>query len=152
MAPEHHAFQLRIAFGHRAELEPKIEARPLPRQKAEFAAIDLARQRFGVVARGDCDHRVGVNMVDMRVRHEPVQRRVDRGCARIEVEGAMIVEPHHLVLVFEAAIDRFEAKKLVEIEGREAVELHRADVAARPFDPQDSGWRAGQRIGSCNLG
>jgi hypothetical protein len=51
----------------------------------------------------------------------------------------------------EAAIDRFEAQELVHVERREAVKLHRADVAARAFDPQDLSWSAGQRIGRGQL-
>ena len=135
MATEDHAFHVWIGLSHRAKLESEVKARPLPRQKSELAAIDLLRQRFGVFARGDGNDRVGVNMIDMRVRNEAVQRRVDRGCARIEVEGAMIVERNHLVLVREAAIDRLEAEELVHTERREAVKLHRTDVAAGALDP-----------------
>ena len=113
VAAEHHALHVRIGFGHRAELEPKIKARPLPGQKAKLAAIDLFRQRFGVLARGDRNDRVRVNVIDMAMRNEAVQRRVDRGRARIEVERAMVVERDHLVLVLEAAIDRLEAEELV---------------------------------------
>ena len=140
---EHHALHVGIGFSHRAKLQSQIEARPLPRQKAELAAVDLFRQRFGVFARRDRDDRVRVNMIDMNVRNEAVQRRVDRGCARIEVEGAMIIERDHLVLVLEATIDRLEAVELVHIERRETVELHRADVAAGAFDPENLGRRAG---------
>ena len=152
VAAEHDALHVRIGLSHRAELEPKVEARPLPRQKAKLSAIDLFRERFCVFARGDRNDGVGVNVIDMAVRDEAVQRCVDRGCARIEVEGAMIVERDHLVLVLEAAIDRFEAQELVHIERREAVELHRADVAARALDPKDFSWRARQRIGRGQLG
>ena len=127
---EHDALHVRIGFGHRAELEPKVEARPLPGQKAKLAAIDLFRERFRVFARGDRNDRVRMNVIDMAVRNEAVQRCVDRGRARIEVEGAMVVERDHLILVLEAAIDRLEAEELVEIERRETVELHRTDVAA----------------------
>ncbi len=152
MAAEHHASHVRTGLGHRAELQTKVEPWPLPRQKTEFAAVNLVRQRFGVLARRDCDHRVGVNVVDVRVGNEAVQRGIDRGRARIEVEGAMIVERNHLVLVLEAAIDRTEAKQLVEIERRETVELHRADVAAGALDPKDFRRRAGERIGGVELG
>ncbi len=124
MAAEHHASHVRIALGHRAELQTKVEPWPLPRQKTEFAAINLARQRFGVLARCDRDDCVGVNVVDMRMRNEAVQRGVDRSRARIEIVRAMVIEPDHLVLVPEAAIDRTEAKQLVEIERRETVEFH----------------------------
>ena len=147
MAAEHHALHVRIGLGHRAELQPEVKARPLPGQKAELAAIDLFRQRFGVFARRDRDDRVRMNVIDMAVRDEAVQRRVDRGRARIEVESAMVVERDHLVLMGEAAIDRLKAVELVHIERREAVELHRADVAARALDPKNLCWSAGQRIG-----
>ena len=72
----------------------------------------------------------------MLVRHEAVQRRVDRGRARIEIEGAVVEQRHHLVLMGEAAIERVSGRELVEIEGREAVALHRAEIAAGALDPQ----------------
>jgi hypothetical protein len=71
-----------------------------------------------------------VNVVDMRMGNEAMQRGIDRSRARIEVERAMIVERDHLVFMLEAAIDRAEAEELDEVERREAVEFHRADVAA----------------------
>ena len=152
MAAEHDAFQLRIRLRHGAELEAEVEPGPLPGQEAEFAAERLLRQSLGVFAGGDRDDRVGVHMVDMGMRHEAVQGRVDRGRARIEIEGAMVEQRDHLVLVREAAIDRLQAEELVEIEGREAVELHRADVAARSLDPQHRDRRASQRIDALDLG
>ena len=42
VAAEHDALKLRIVARHSAELQPEVEARPLPRQKAELAAEDLA--------------------------------------------------------------------------------------------------------------
>ncbi len=152
MAAEHDALHVRIGVGHRAEFQAQIKAWPLPGQKAKLSAIDLFRQSFGVLARCNRDDRVGMNMIDMAMRDEAVQGCIDRGRAWIEVEGAMVVERDHLVLMREAAIDRFEAQELVHIERREAVELHRADVAARAFDPQDLGWSARQRIGRGQLG
>ena len=151
MPAEHHALHLWIGLSHRAELQAQVEPRPLPGQKPKLAAVNLLRQSLGVFARGNRNHSIRVNMVDMRMRNEAVQRCVDRGCARIEVEGAMIVERDHLVLVLEAAIDRLEAQELVHGERREAVELHRADVAAGALDPENLGRRDGQRIGRCEL-
>ena len=148
---EHHALHVRVGFSHRAKLEPEVEARPLPGQEPKLPAVNLLRQSLSVLACGNRNHSIRVNMVDMRMRNEAVQRGVDRGCARIEVEGAMIVERDHLVLVLEAAIDRLEAQELVHIERREAVELHRADVAAGALDPENRGRRAGQRIGRGQL-
>ena len=152
VAAEHDALVSGVGLRHRPELQAEVETRPLPRQKAELAAENLARQRLGVLAGRDRDHGVGVNVIDMQVGNERVQRRVDRGRARIEVEGAMIEQRDHLVLMGEAAVNRLEAEELVEIEGRKAVELHRPDVAARALDPQNSGRRAGQRIRLHDLG
>ena len=72
VAAKHHPFDLRVGLGHRAELQTEVEPGALPRQKAEFPTEYLARQRFGVLARRDCDDRVGVNVVD--VRHEERSR------------------------------------------------------------------------------
>ena len=152
MAAEHDALEIPVRLGQCAELEAEVEAGPLPGQEAELAAKDFPGQRLGVLAGGDRDHRVGVDVVDMGVRHEAVQRRVDRGGARVEIEGAVVEERDHLVLVREAAIDRLQAQEPVEIKRREAVELHRADVAARALDPKHLDRRAGQRIGSFELG
>ncbi len=44
-----------------------------------------------------------------------------------------------------------ERKQPVLVERREAVELHRSDVAARPLDPQDLDRLAGERIDSHDL-
>ena len=46
-----------------------------------------------------------MHVVDMLVRHEGVQRRVDRGGARIEVEGAVGQVADHLVFVLDAAVE-----------------------------------------------
>ena len=77
MAAEHHALHVRVRLGHRAELQAEVEPRPLPGQKAELAAENLAGQRLGVFARRDGDDCVRMNVIDMRVRNESVQRRVD---------------------------------------------------------------------------
>ena len=152
VAAKHHPFDLRIGLGHRAELQTEVKPGTLPWKKTEFPTINLSRQLFGVLAGRDCDDSVGVNVVDVRMRNEAVQRGIDRGCARVEVERAVIVERNHLVLVLEAAIDRAEAEQLIEIERRETVELHRADVAAGALDPKDIRRRAGQRIRGGKLG
>ena len=152
VAAEHDALQVRIGFGEPAELEAEIEAGPAPGQKADLAVERFLRQRFGFLARRDRNHRVGVHVIDMDMRHEGMQRRIDRSGARIEIKGAVVEERDHLVFVLEAAIDGFEAKELVEIERREAVDLHRADIAARAFDPKNRDPRAAQRIGLGDLG
>ncbi len=147
MAGQHHAAQAGIGGHIVAQRKAQVEARPLPGQPADLAAIDLFRRGFASGRGGQGDHGVGMHMVDVGERQVGVQRRVDRGRARVEVEGAVGQVAHHLVLVRQAAIELFQAQQLVEIKGRKAVQLHRADVAARPLHPQDVHRRAGERIG-----
>ena len=152
MAAEHDALQLGVGCRHRAELEAEVEARPLPGQQADLVAEDLFASSASAFAGGNRDHRVGMDMVDMRVRNKAVQRRVDRGRARVEIERAVVEERHHLVLVREPAIEALQAEQLVQVEGREAVELHRADIAARALDPEHLDRLAGQRVLFVELG
>ena len=152
MAAQHHADIFGMLGRHRAELQAKVEARPLPGQEPDRAAEHFSRQFLGVGAGGDGDHRISMEMIDMGVRHEAVQGGVDGGRARVEIEGAVIEQRHHLVFMGDAAIELFQAFQLVEIEGGEAVTLHRAEVAAGAFDPQHGGRFLGQRIGHCEFG
>ena len=48
----------------------------------------------------------------MAIGQVGVQRRIDAGGARVEIEGAVGEEGHHLVLVREAAIELFQAFQL----------------------------------------
>src|ERR1700691_605368 len=89
---EHHALHVWIGFSHRAELESEVKARPLRWQKAAVDTVKLLGQSLSDFARRDRNDRVGMNVIDMRVRNEAVQLCVNRGCPRIEVEGSMIIE------------------------------------------------------------
>ena len=91
-------------------------------------------------------------MIDMRERQIAMQRRVNRGGARIEVEGAVGKIAYHLILMGEAAIELFQAEKLAEIERGEAVELHRAQIAARALDPEHLDFFSAERIALAELG
>jgi hypothetical protein len=142
----------RLALRHRLELQAEVEAGPLPREPANLAAEDLLREPLGVLRGGDRDHRVGVHVVDVRLRDERVQRRVDRGGARVEAEGAVRQVPHHLVLVVEPAVETLQRLQLVEVERREAVLLHGPEVPAGALHPQDGHVLAGQRVLLRDLG
>ena len=152
VAAQHHADILRMFAGHAPKLDTKIDTRPLPRQIAHFLAKDVPGEFFRIPRRRNGDHRVGMHMIDVGVGHIAVQAGVDRGGARIEIEGAVVEVVHHLVFLIEMAIEGFERFQLVHVEGGEAIELHRADVAARALDPQDRGRLLRQRIGHRHLG
>jgi hypothetical protein len=152
VAAEHDAHVLRVRAAQGAELEPEVETRPLPGEPADPAGPDLARQPLAVARRGDRDHRVGVHVIDVRVRYEGVQRRVDARRARIQREGAVREERHHLVLVLAPAVAPLEGQELLLDERREPVEPHRPEVAARALDPQDLDRFARERIRATDLG
>ena len=88
----------------------------------------------------------------MAVGQVGMQRRVDAGRARIEVEGTVGQVAHHLVLVLDPAIEPFQPLEPGEIERREAVELHRAEITARALDPEHGDRLARQRILGLQLG
>ncbi len=101
---------------------------------------------------GDGDDGVGVHVVDVVARDVGVERGVDRGGAGVEAEGGVGEVADHLVLVVGAAVEGFEGFELRHVEGGEAVELHRADVAAGALDPEDFDGFAGERVGLGDLG
>jgi hypothetical protein len=81
-----------------------------------------------------------------------MERGIDRGRARVEVEGRVRQVADHLVFVLDPAVELLEAAELVHVEGREAVELDRAHVAARALYPQDLDGFAGERVLLHDLG
>ena len=67
--PTQHAADLvRVRARDRLQLQPQLEARPLPGQPADLVAVDLAGQLLRARRSCDRDHRVGVDMVDVPVR------------------------------------------------------------------------------------
>ena len=146
------AIGFRVLAAKGFQPEPQLVSRPLPGQPADPVSEDLARQVLRVCRRGNCNDRVGMNVIDMLSRNIGVQRRVDRGRARVQPEGAMGQVSHHLILVLDAAIKRLQGLQLVHVERGEAVLLHRADIAARALDPQHLDRFAGQGVGLHHLG
>src|SRR5215470_11808218 len=93
-----------------------------------------------------------MDMVYVPVRHEGMESCVDRGRARIEVEGAVVELYDHFIFVVAPAVDLLQALELVEIERRKAVDRHRAEISAGAFDPKHLNRRALQRISHFDLG
>ena len=51
----------------------------------------------------------------MFMRHKAMQRRINRGGARIEVEGAMVEQANHLILMRQTAVNALQTVVLVHI-------------------------------------
>src|ERR1700730_13201683 len=92
-----------------------------------------------------------MHVVNMRTVDEGVQRCVYTRRAWIKIERAMRIQSHHRIFVLRAAVQSWQPQELVEIQGREALELHRAQVPTGPFDPQNGDRLTGQRVGHFEL-
>ena len=152
VAFQHDALGARVLGGEARQHEAELEAGAAPGQPADLLAVDAPREGPAVARRRDGDHGVGVHVVDVPVGQVGVERRVDRGGARVQREGAVGQVAHHLVLVLGPAVDVAQAVELVPVEGREAVAPHGADVPARALDPEHLDGPAGQRVALRHLG
>ncbi len=130
MAFEHDALGGRIGLHEGFEVEAELEAGTAPGQPADLRAEDFLRQFLRILRGRNRDDRVRMHVIDMRERHETMQRRIDRGRARIEVEGAMRQEADHAVFVMHTLVDALQRFELLLIERRKAIELDRSDVTA----------------------
>ena len=66
-----------------------------------------------------------------------MERRVDRGGARVQVEGAVGQVADHFIFVSNAPIECFQRLKFLHVKRGKAVALHRADITARALDPKN---------------
>ena len=152
MRAEHDAAGLGVPFHEPLQPHAELEAGTTPGHPADALPEDLACQRLAIGRGGNGDDRVRMHMIDMRMLDQPVQRRVDAGGARIEVEGQVRIEGDHVVLMLRTAIQRLRRQQLVQVQGREAVQFHAADIAARALHPKHRHGLAGQRIDCRQLG
>ena len=113
---------------------------------------DLPRQLAAVARCRDRDDRIRMHVIDMRPIYQAMQWRVDARRARIEVEGAVRIETHHAVLILRTAVARSQRQELLEVERRETIETHGAEVTAGALDPQHLDRTPGERIGHEQLG
>ncbi len=152
MGFEDHALGVRIVEAELFEPETELEARLLPRQPADLVAEDALRQLARILRGGDGDDRIGMHVIDIGPVHIGMERRVDGGGARVEIEGGVGEIAHHLVFEIDAAIEALQGPELVHVEGGKAIELDRGIVAARTLDPEDLDHFAGQGVLLHDLG
>lgn len=137
---------LRVVLDELSEPETEFEAGTEPGQPADIVPVDFPGQLPAVGRRRDSNHCIRVHVIDMVAGDEAVQRRVDAGCARIHVERAVRIEPHHLVFVGRPRVLRPQAQQLVHVQRCEPVELQGPEVPAGTLDPQHFHGLAGERI------
>ncbi|MNS86365.1 hypothetical protein D3C72_1202670 [compost metagenome] len=81
-----------------------------------------------------------------------MQRGVDAGRARVQIESAMGQVGDHFIFQRQATVAALQRAQLVHVQGGKAVELDAAQVAARAFHPQHLDLVAGQVIRHADLG
>ena len=151
MCLEHRALELRILLRELAQLQAKLVARADPGQPADFPAKYLFGQRPGIGRGRDGDERVGMHVIDVRPVDQAMQRRVDAGRARIQVESAVRVQRHQravgvLVGGLRRTVELLQRPKFLHVQRGETIQLHGAQVATRPLDPEHIDLSPGQRI------
>jgi hypothetical protein len=100
-----------------------------------------------------------VHVIDMFCRDKAMQRRVDRGGARVEIECAVTVRGNHVIFgggfeAFVAAIgvNRLKVAQLALIERGEVLFRCGAQVSAGTFNPEDINRLAGEWVFLGDLG
>ena len=153
------AFGLRMIFAGFLHGESEFEAWAHPRNVHDLVAVDFLRHLDALRAGGHGNGGVRVRVVHMGVRDEAVERRVDRGGAGIQVEGAMREHADHFVfggrlqaLLGAGCIHALEVEEFGLVEGGEIFFLRGPQVAAGAFYPHYFDHLASQRVFFGNLG
>ena len=95
---QNHTLRLRVLLDERLHPHADVEARPLPGDVEDVVAIDLPAEALLIHGSGHRDHRVGVKVIHVFMRHEGVERSVDGTGPRVQVEHAVAVHVVHVVL------------------------------------------------------
>ena len=153
------AFGLRMIFAGFLHGESEFEAGAHPRNMHDLVAVDFLRHLNALRAGSHGNGGVRVRVVHMGVRDEAVERRIDRGGARIQVEGAMREHADHFVfggrfqaLLGAGCIHALEIEEFGLVEGGEVFFLRGPQVAARALHPHHFDHLASQRVFFGNLG
>ena len=126
--------------------QSQVETRPLPFGPDHFVPINLFRQLFTLGTGGERDRRVRMGMIHVPSRHKPVQRSVDGRRTGIQIEGAVGVGSHHIVLDLGlrplglgTQIIFLQPLQLLHVEGGKTVSFRGPQIPTRSFDPQNLG-------------
>ena len=73
-----YAFSFWVVLNQLLDLQPDVEARPLPRDIDYLVAVNFPAEFLLINGSGNGDDRVRVQMIYVAVRNKRMQRRVDR--------------------------------------------------------------------------
>ena len=96
--PHDRAVGFWVVFTDFFKRKTEFKSRAHPRQPLKLRAKDRAHDLLAANTRRDSNERVRMRVIHMCVRHESVQRGVDRSSARIQIPSAVPVQVDHVVL------------------------------------------------------
>ena len=153
MLAHHDGLHGRVLLHDGLHREAEFETGAHPRHVGHLAAEDFLRELFAVLRRCDRDDRIGMHVVDELCRDEAVQRRVDRGSARVQVERRVGLHADHVVfggrlqaLVGARGVELLHIEQLLLVERGEVFARAGAQVAAGTLDPKHLGRLTGERV------
>ena len=143
MLAHHNAAQPGVFAREVLHGEAKLESRPHPGQATHFLPVNLFRQFLAVCRGRHRDDGVWMRVVHVFRRDERVQGCIDGRGARVQVERAVIIHRHHVVLcrrlealVFARGVNLLEVEQFLLVEGGKIFPSGRAEVATGTFDPE----------------
>ncbi len=151
MTFEDHAARRWMCVDEALQPDAKLEARPSPGDPADRLAEDLAGDCLTILARGDSDDRIRMDVVDMRTVDQRMNGRVDAGRAPIQAESTMGIEGDDLVLHRRSLVAPGDLAEAVHAQCGEAITPDGAEIPAGPLDQHDIDRSSRQRIGQAHL-
>ncbi len=149
---EHAADRLRVGLGDRGDVEAELEPWPPPRHPHDAVAEALLGELLPVGGGGQRDPGVGMEVVDVRRREQPVHRGVDRRRGAALAVQAEVERRDHLVLAPDAGVGAGERAQPVQPQDGQPPLGEGAEVAAGPLHPHQLDGTAGDGVGRGALG
>ena len=155
----HDGLQFGVFLGDLLHGQTELKAGAHPGNVGHRAPENLAGEFLTAPGGRDRNNRIGVHVIHVFSGKETVERGVDGGRPRIQVEGRVGVHTHHVVLglglqplVGAGGVGTLEFDELVLVEGRKIFAGAGAQVASGAFDPEHLHGLTGERVFFLNLG
>jgi hypothetical protein len=136
VAAQNDTDRARVFRLYRGDVQAELEAGPAPRHPDDGVAEDFLGQPLSVCRCGERYRAVGVQMVDVRHRDEPVHCGVDGWRGRSAPVEAEVQGGDHLVLTVLAGVDVDQAAQPVEAQDSQSLAPQRAQIASGTLDPE----------------
>ena len=137
---------LRVLLLDPSDIETQLETRSPPGDPDDFGAKNFRRQFFTVHSSGDCNTRIGMQVVDMVRVDQGVHGGIDRGSSATLSVGAIVERFNHLVFALKTRIDVHELPHSIELENSETGFRQCSKVPAGPLHIEQRDVHARHRV------